>query len=377
MRAVGGVWVVCLAFPTGCRTPWDESVEGTLRLLELSKSSSASGMISVGIPVEQGEGAMLVTVQVQPDELAFVDRLYTPSGDLVFDAQEYWSSPYTRTYGAFSSNVVVFNWPITPSDVPLKPGAWMLHVRTEVPKTESELTVVLKRDRPLDGEGDLKVNVLFAGDLADDNELVRGTMAAIDTWTEDIYAPIGIDLEATIATWEGPEDLLSPLRTEGTEYMMLAQAKALDEINIVVVDRILDGVDVLGVAGGIPGALTPTRKSAVAASALEAAGTDRVFSALEEQLLAETLAHEVGHYLGLFHPVELPSTGINPTTWDGLLDTPECQSMDACEAELSDNLMYPSPVCLESTAVGCVEFAVQNFLTVEQAGVAHHYTGVK
>jgi hypothetical protein len=51
--------------------------------------------------------------------------------------------------------------------------------------------------------------------------------------------------------------------------------------------------------------------------------------------------------------------------------------MSTCEGELADNLMYPSPVCDEEVQGMCSVFVPQTRLTAEQAGVAHHYTGVR
>ena len=110
----------------------------------------------------------------------------------------------------------------------------------------------------------------------------------------------------------------------------------------------------------------PTTRSAVQISSLLASGPDGEFNAEDTRLLAETMAHEVAHYLGLFHPVE--STW---DAWDVLSDTPECQREGECVDELGDNLMFPFPVCGPSSCTP------QDRLTDQQAGVANRYVGVR
>ena len=82
------------------------------------------------------------------------------------------------------------------------------------------------------------------------------------------------------------------------------------------------------------------------------------------------MAHEVGHYLGLFHPAELPVGGV-VKSWDALDDTTECLTGSECDAKLGTNLMYPTPLC-DSTP--CTP---QAQVTPQQQGVVHRYVGVE
>jgi hypothetical protein len=54
------------------------------------------------------------------------------------------------------------------------------------------------------------------------------------------------------------------------------------------------------------------------------------------------MAHEAGHYLGLFHPIELSNGQV--VSVDPLTDTDECSTEVACVANpsLFNNLMYPN-----------------------------------
>ena len=135
---------------------------------------------------------------------------------------------------------------------------------------------------------------------------------------------------------------------------------------IVIVGETIDGgLDYLGVSGNIPGTLVSTGRTGTVVSWLSNAGADAEFDPVEIQIYGETLAHEVGHYVGLFHPVETTYD-----LWDALDDTEKCAGDNQCETALGANLMFPWPVCDFS---GCVS---QDQLTPDQQGVMHRYTGV-
>ena len=78
--------------------------------------------------------------------------------------------------------------------------------------------------------------------------------------------------------------------------------------------------------------------------------------------MGETMAHEVGHYTGLYHPVES-----NYRAWDALDDTPECTRRRDCEDALGDNLMFPYSIC---DATSCL---VTDQLSADQEGVLQRY----
>ena len=119
-----------------------------------------------------------------------------------------------------------------------------------------------------------------------------------------------------------------------------------------------------GMAGGIPGPLVDNGHAGVMVDLLSHAGSDVLYSDEETRILAETMGHEVGHFLGLFHPNEIDLTG-----YDALGDTPECADLVSCEEVLGTNLMYPYPICSGFTCTA------QSQLTDNQSGVIMRYTG--
>ena len=116
-------------------------------------------------------------------------------------------------------------------------------------------------------------------------------------------------------------------------------------IDLFLVDQILGGgVEGKGVVGGVSGSIpgpaffhgVPRSGIAIALSAL---GDDPV-------LIGRTMAHEIGHFLGLWHPTE--SDG---KVFDPISDTPQCKlAQDAnkdgvmqateCQGLGADNIMF-------------------------------------
>jgi hypothetical protein len=111
------------------------------------------------------------------------------------------------------------------------------------------------------------------------------------------------------------------------EMFGLSEGTPEDAVNVFFVDELIGpfgrgfGV-LLGIAGGIPGPiLTPgSSRSGVAIATQK---QEQIDAAIET-----TVAHEVGHYLGLFHMLEDNFGGLFPTIYDPLPDTPEANDTD-------------------------------------------------
>jgi hypothetical protein len=194
----------------------------------------------------------------------------------------------------------------------------------------------------------------------DDDEHVRTSIeAAVEHWRA-IWAPYGLTLSERYTT-----SAISPhLDFPSSENEALIAASATSEpgeITMLVGEDIDQGTAWLGMAGGIPGALVEGPRTGVIVGWLAGAGTNAEFSQAEIEILAGTMAHEIGHFQGLIHPVETAYDG-----WDALDDTPECRNRNACEEELGNNLMFPYTV----SGIGA-----QEDLTSQQNGVIQRYVG--
>ena len=110
-------------------------------------------------------------------------------------------------------------------------------------------------------------------------------------------------------------------------------ARLILNVYVIRVFTVPAGGEILGVSAGIPGAagVHGTASSGVVVSIRD-----------DTQLLGNVLAHEIGHFLGLFHTTEVYATGFDP-----LGDTAQCprdQWSDPLGCPGSDNLMFPYAV---------------------------------
>jgi hypothetical protein len=314
---------------------------------------------------------MLITADPASAHLAVFLNLTDPDGEVHYDLDTEWESGRLKTGARYATTVSSLNWPIIPTDADLLPGKWKAEVGVVnldleyTSDVEVDLDVLLKQDPDWES-GLLEVDLVYVGAAAEDTELERAMGEAIDVWT-DLYDQIGIDLALTERTWEvGAGGVAPPGLGSGELYEAISDSAPLGSVVVVVVDELEDGEGIYGVAGGIPGPLVGSERSVVSVNALTNSGPDLVFSEDEERLLGETMAHEVLHFLGLFHPVE-PDWAL----WDALEDTPECDTQVSCVQALGENLMFPYPIC---GPTGC---APQYLLTAQQGGTANRYTGVE
>lgn len=358
-----------LALLVGCGTPWVETEQGGLRRLTSTLNSTGSGTLRLTIKPDPGETAMLVTIEPVDPALEVHVRTLEVGNAVPFRADVEVNSARAKTNAGYIGTVVNLNWPVLPSDGPLlgvthKVGAGLVNSGLSYTKGRSFVSVLLKRDSDL-AAGDLDVNVVFAGRTGGNADTVAATERAVEIWRE-IYRSVGIEINPTWFDYDGDSVLQAPGQGDPDVYREIAQQTGFGGVNLVIVDDIAGFSDVFGFAGDIPGPLVPTGRSGVVVSAGLGAGPDGVFSPAETQLLAETMAHEVGHFLGLYHPVETTFQ-----SWDALGDTAECEQEFACIQALGTNLMFPFPIC---DGFSCVP---QTHLTEEQGGVAHRYTGVR
>ena len=212
----------------------------------------------------------------------------------------------------------------------------------------------------------LDLNVYYVGARGLSPEGARGPapIAAALEEVERIYEPAGIVIGDVRQTLISGELLMrgSPLpdaqASEGftrlrSQYQVLPQLPELLRLSAGAANVALDvffvadidaqgGADVGGIAGGTPVAFgmhgTPGSGIVIA--------TDMYLGADAPTQLGRTLAHELGHALGLFHTSEVDGLVVDP-----LPDTPACTlqqdrdksgSLDAeeCAAHGGDNLMF-------------------------------------
>ncbi len=367
---VAAAMVACGMLSTGCGTPWIEELDGEYRRLTSTLTSNGSGNIKITVRPEVGESAMLLTVQPLLDEQDCHIRTLQIGQDVPFRADQEVTSDRARTNAGYIGHAVSLNWPITEEDGFLRPRTThklqvgMVNQELVYTKGSARVSVLLKRDADLDA-GVLKVNIIFAGQTGRDDAFVSATEDAVELWRQIYSRAAGIELEVTYFDFAGSGVLQAPGQGDLQDWSAISSDAPFGGINVVMLEQISQFDQVLGFAGDIPGPLVPSGRSAVAVNGGIAAGPDGDFSAGEVQLLAETMAHEAGHFLGLYHPVETTYD-----SWDALPDTPDCTVELDCLTSLGQNLMFPFPIC---DGGGCVQ---QDQLSPQQGDVANRYTGV-
>ncbi|MCI0636185.1 MAG: hypothetical protein L0206_20065, partial [Actinobacteria bacterium] len=173
------------------------------------------------------------------------------------------------------------------------------------PDIDAQITAFVKRsvDEPTSGTLDLTFTMVDVGFTAADAPSDTRLQASIDALETTLgqagisigdvsYYDVSSEDEARLAVIDSTQGVDSELG----ELFQLSEGRTGYAINVFLV-RTISG-SALGVAGGVPGPvkLHGTRHSGVAVE-----GEDGVLNASQ---LAQIIAHEVGHYLGLFHPTE-------------------------------------------------------------------------
>lgn len=176
-------------------------------------------------------------------------------------------------------------------------------------------------------------------ELADSPELA-GVLDALD----DLFAGVGLRVGRirVVSVAESTRNAFNVLRSVRDVEQLVAtsrqpgatEADALSlNIFFVAAFDIPGAPGVLGISAGLPGPAglhgTPASGVTLAAPFLFQPGSS---FALERIVLA----HEVGHYLGLFHTTEQDAA-----TFDPLADTPECRGGFPTACADRTNLMFP------------------------------------
>lgn len=357
-----------------CGTPWEEGDLAGLRTFTVDRTAGANGTVQVAFKPEADDVSLQLVVRpfesVDGADLSHLRSLEVAKEPVYRAVDEVDPlNVFARSGAGFVASTTSMSWPIAPSDGPLATGERHLFrvgltdaTRVYTDGT-AEMTVVVKSDDDLTS-GTLRVNLMFGGNTATDSAVQQAVDGAIEVW-RSTYRSIGLELD--IERTDFPQGaLVAPGQGDRATYEALSGTNRPNAVNLLVLEEIVDFTGTLGFSGGIPGPIVASNLSAVLVNTTLGAGTDGRYDDAEVTLLGETMAHEVGHYMGLFHPVERTYD-----SWDGLDDTPQCQDDETCTEQLGSNLMFPAPICSGSTCV------VQQSLTDTQAAVVHRYTGVE
>lgn len=348
---------------------WSCESEGELETCTAEVQSSSGGGYTFELDVADDRAAFLVGIESEA-QVVF-ESLRSPSGSTVLDYRALSSQTELLTAAMLflGRSSASLNWPVRAQDGPLEPGGWAVSFVTVdeegygEPKADVTITTRAKADSALDA-GRFPVRVVLADGIGDDPALRTATEEAVDHWAA-LWSLYGLELDVV---WEDDSiDPALPMVSDGDP----ALARVADggdglRTTLLVGESIGGASEVLGESGGIPGVPWGGAYGLVAVAWLGHAGRDGAFSDAEVRIFGETMAHETGHFAGLFHPVE-----IDLTYQDALDDTPDCETRARCESLLGQNNLFPYPVCGRA---GCLS---QDELTDDQVGVLHRFTGTR
>ncbi|MDP2311747.1 MAG: hypothetical protein Q8P41_02500 [Pseudomonadota bacterium] len=335
-------------------------------------TSDRDGYLSIPVEVTEDGGIFQVVVTRERGMLS-TEYLNGPDGSAILDWEDWYDSSFSLTESFFPTEfATTLNWPVREEDGPLEVGSYEVIISTLDAQgyyagRENVQVEVLTRAEPNAARGALRVVVAYAEGVRDEPDVVASVEAAVDYWVE-LYAAVGVTLEPEYSDIAVDAEL--PDTYEGLpEISAFHDSQDQRTLLMVVGERIAADRWLYGEAGGIPGPYASADHAAVFVSWLANAGSDAEFQEADILLFGETMAHEVGHFVGLFHPVE-----DGWEYWDALEDTSDCTGMGACEGSLGANLMFPYPVCTGGSAASCLR---QDVLSGGQAGVVNRYVGVE
>ncbi len=194
-------------------------------------------------------------------------------------------------------------------DVELPAGEWQLRVRSETPTTSSvDVVTILRQPAVRTFENVLKLyffvgNQTENGSVSVDEEAIRDRLLER---IQDIFAQTNVAVEVaaithlpqTLTTVTTLDIAPNPETMTTAELFMLNQNT--DGVGVFLVDRVETdelGSPLAGLAGGTPG---PSEVAPNAGNGIVVATS----FAESHQNLADVIAHEIGHYLGLHHTRE-------------------------------------------------------------------------
>jgi hypothetical protein len=320
----------------GTTGTFEVEVDDRIQAFSIVAAGQADAVV-IPVRVETPDGVAVVQNQLGDDTPGLAKAAVLSRG---FPAQ--FLSP-SRVFPARS--VGSFPVPST-SDLPLSSGTWTFrvgHFAVELDEQERPVPtpvprpvhvwVLARTARLAPGRLGLALHFTGAAGLTAATATTSTVFQQALLQTQNVYRDVDIDLSDV--TYEDVDEgaawttlvLDEPFCDGGDMDALVRQGRA-DRLNLFFVDRFECGSlgpFLLGMSPGIPGVpwttSTPSSGIVIAASWLT----------FDPDRFAVALAHEIGHWFGLFHTQENDRT--SPPLYDKVADTPEAPGS-------RDNLMF-------------------------------------
>ncbi len=338
------------------------------RKIDLGNAGSGGDGIA-SFPVEVRDGETGFTVFATAGDLLSIEAVRDPEGRTVTRWQDWYYVPNDLSDAFYPYyDDVVFTWPMRDEDAPLDPGRWTVEIATSNANWQYKDDVTVQATARLRSDADadraiVRVVLVFAEGVASEPGIREAVDGGIARW-RDVWGPVGLELELREVS-SGFDAALEPPWDPASDTEGAAAVAEDGEIVVFLGELLNENTNWYGVSGGIPGPLEVTERSATLVSWLAHAGPNGRFDADEIGLFGETLAHEVGHYVGLQHPVQS-----DYARWDALGDTPECGGAASCESDLGDNIMFPYSICPRGVCLDTFRLTDDQVGELQRAGAA-------
>lgn len=313
--------------------------------------------------VDTVNGTASIPFSVASDSTSYMVTPFTPDGKDIAPisiVRPSGTATLLQNQNSFQSVPVEIYGNMNPTIVPPAPrytGQFESGAHTYSVSTDSDEVCWYMLEETAAGDT-LDVNVYLAGipgltaTTAANHAALQATLEDFDT----LYQTAGISL-GKIRYFDVSQEASQQyaiVRSEAALPALLMETKrpgnTMDDVlsvNVFFV-RGMELGGAIGISLGLPGpaGLHGSQGSGVIFTAEYMGGqtTDRRGNQVDGNLFtAQVLAHEVGHYLGLFHTSEQ-----NGFSHDVLNDTPECQNISPSCPDI-DNLMFPFAGSASST----------------------------
>jgi len=324
--------------PAASDAPTVTAVAGREDLTVLAYRAHVSGGLSEPIAIDVPAGVSAALIEVAGERGQFhLAELVTPSGrDLVE------SGGFVTRDAREVDGLVDWLYPNSPS-LAMESGRHLLRFTALGAGggviDDEDVTVRLYARTGDAAGGALKIDVLVADDaLAGGN--ADDVAAALVGRIARLYAPAGLSITdyttATVAL--GGSDFaldggrLAQAALVDVQTALRAAGARADAVHLVIVRGLDDGgADVAGYSLGLPGPFAANRPTA---AVLVSAAPFAVPGGVDGDDMGVTCAHEIGHYLGLYHTSERDGSAHDP-----IADTPECADGDGACPD-GDNVMF-------------------------------------
>lgn len=348
--------------------PEDEIVggseDGPYYVVALGEGAKTDGTSKLTVSVPAGAESLALVVDGAGKRLILADTITNPAGEKVFD----FNNDIVKNRADALDRLYTVLVPNNP-EVKLTAGDWTFTFVTDGAAYDITGRAVIKNST---GPKTLDLNLFFVGLEETTAESAKSDDAfqQILTNVGEVYAQAGISIGKISynAVSEADADTFAVIDYKASQQHSLYKLssgmknRALNYFFVADIEGGDAGFSLLGESGGVPGppTLHGTERSGVMVNManFEAAkeGGDADLLTEASRLTEIIMAHEGGHYLGLYHTVERNGLALKEGNngQDPLSDTPLCPdsadssgnkvlSASECEGQGGGNLMFWSP----------------------------------